>query len=243
MDPAFNFSLRRDRLYEQVADRLQELIVDESLRPGDRLPSERDLAERLAVSRTVIREAIRVLGVRGLVEVKPGSGTYVQELSLSDAAAPIGLLLNMRHSPDRYNSLYEVRRTLEVEIAGLAAERATDEDIEAMEAALKRMVECTGDAEQFTHCDLGFHAALAAATQNDLYSVLLTPITDLLLEFRLTAYRYDPQGSVEGALTHHPEIMERVKARDAEGARQAMRDHLRQAEGLMEDARKHAEGS
>lgn len=243
MKTTFDFPLRRDRLHEQVADRIQGLIIDESLRPGDKLPSERDLAERLDVSRTVIREAIRVLSVRGLAKVKPGSGTYIQELSPNDAAAPIGLFLDLRQAPDRYNNLHEVRRTLEVEMAGLAAERATDEDIAALEAAVKGITAHAEDAEQFSHYDLAFHSALAAATHNDLYSVLLAPITDLLLEFRLTAYHHDAQGSIEGAITYHCRILSRIKARDAQGARQAMRDHLDQGQTLMEAARKQAETS
>lgn len=240
MDTTFDFPIRRDRLHEQVADQIQGLIIDESLRPGDKLPSERDLAERMRVSRTVIREAVRVLSAQGLVEARPGSGTFVRELSPNDAAAPIGLLLNLRQVPDRYKNLNEIRRTLEVEIAGLAAERATDEDIAGMEAAVEGIAAHAGDAEQFTQYDLAFHAALATATHNELYSVLLTPITDLLLEFRLTAYRYDAQGSIEGALTYHRRILDRVKARDPEGARQAMRDHLHQARTLMEAAHKQA---
>ena len=76
----FDFSLRRDKLYQQVADRIQQLIAEDALRPGDKLPGERELAERMGVSRTVVREAIRALSVRGLVKVKPGCGTYVQEV-------------------------------------------------------------------------------------------------------------------------------------------------------------------
>jgi len=237
MPTTFDFPIHRDSLHEQVADRIQGLIVDESLHPGDRLPGERDLAERVGVSRTVIREAIHVLRVRGLVEVRPGSGTYIRELSPNDAAAPIGLLLKLRQVSDRYDDLHEIRRTLEVDIAGLAAERATEKDIAALEEAIKGMAAHPEHADQFTRCDLAFHEALAAATHNDLYTVLLTPITDLLLEFRLTAYTHDPQGSIEGALTYHRRILSQIKNRDPQGARQAMRDHLRQASSLMEAAR------
>jgi GntR family transcriptional repressor for pyruvate dehydrogenase complex len=240
---ALDFPIRRDRLHEQVAKQIQGLIIDESLHPGDKLPSERNFAERLGVSRTVIREAIRVLSAQGLAEARPGSGTYIRELSPNDAAAPIELLLNLRQAPDRYDDLHEVRRTLEVEIAGLAAERATDEDYAALEGAIEEIATHMGDPKHFVQYDLAFHSALAAATHNDLYSVLLAPITGLLLEFRLTAYHYNAQSSIEGALTHHRRILSRVKAHDPEGARQAMRDHLHQARSLMEAARKRAETS
>ena len=240
MDATFEFPIRRDTLHEQVADRIQGLIIDRSLRIGDRLPGERNLAEQVGVSRTVIREAIHVLRGRGLVEVRPGSGSYIRRLSPNDAAAPIGLLLKLRHVSDRYDDLHEIRGTLEVDIAGLAAKRATDEDIAALEAAIEGMAAHPEHAHQFTRYDLAFHAALAAATHNDLYSVLLTPITDLLLEFRLTAYRHDADGSVEGALTYHRQILSMIKARDPKGARQAMREHLHQAWSLMEAAHQEA---
>lgn len=233
MDSTFDVPLRRDRLHQQVADRIQDLIVNESLRPGDRLPSERDLAERLGVSRTVIREAIRVLGAQGLVDVRPGSGSYVQEPSADDAAASIERLLRLRQAPGRYEALGEVRRTLEIEIAGLAARRATEMDVASLEGALAEMAAHAGDAEQFTRQDLAFHAALVGATHNELYGVLLIPITDLLLDFRLAAYRYDARSAIEDGLAFHREILDHVRARDSEGARRAMRQHLGQAERLI----------
>jgi GntR family transcriptional repressor for pyruvate dehydrogenase complex len=88
---------------------------------------------------------------------------------------------------------------------------------------------------------MGFHAALAVATHNDLYSVLLAPIADLSLEFRRAAYQYDSRGSMDGALKYHREILDRVKTRDPEGARQAMRDHLDQAKQLIREAYENKE--
>lgn len=231
----FSFPLYRNRLYEQVADQIQELIVAESLRPGDKLPCERDLAERLGVSRTVIREAIRVLCVRGLVKVKPGCGTYVQQPTPRDMAAPIGLLLKLRQCPDTLNDLYEVRCLLEVECAGLAAERATDKDHAALEAAIAGMEMHVADAEKAAQSDWAFHSALADATHNDLFSVLLGVLGDLWLEVARLASQ-TPE-SAKGAARSHRKILQRIKERDAEGARQAMRDHLRRSRTLAEAAR------
>jgi GntR family transcriptional repressor for pyruvate dehydrogenase complex len=241
MGDAFDFSPKRDLLYEQVADRIQDMIVQEALRPDDRLPGERELAERMGVSRSVIREAMRVLKVRGLIEVRPGSGTYVQELNLDDVSAPLGLLLSMRQMPERYSNLLEVRCTLEVAIAGLAAQRATEKDIAAMEAAIAASEANVDDGEQFIRHDLAFHAALAVATHNELYSVLLAPIADLSFEFRMTTYRYDAQSTIEGARIHHCRILDQVKAQSPEGTRQAMRAHLDQAEALIRAAHVHVE--
>ncbi len=231
----FDFPLQRNKLYEQVADQIQELIVAESLRPGDKLPCERDLAQRLGVSRTVIREAIRVLCVRGLVTVKAGCGTYVRRPTPKDITAPIGLLLKLRQCPNTLNDLYEARCILEVECAGLAAERATDEDCAALEAALEAMKAHIADAEAFIHHDWMFHSALADATHNELFSVLLGVIGDLWREAALLTYQ--APGAAESGLKYHRKILQRIRARDAEGARRAMHEHIRRSRSLAEAAR------
>ncbi|NLE45730.1 MAG: FadR family transcriptional regulator [Chloroflexi bacterium] len=224
MTDMFDFHLQRDRLYEQVADQILELISCESLRPGDKLPGERELAEKLEVSRTVIREAIRSLHVRGVVKVKPGCGTYVQALSGTDAAASLHLMLKLRQSRDTIDDLYEIRKMIEVEIAGLAAERATPEDLAALDATVEGMVASMDDPAEFTQHDMSFHATLAAATHNELFSVLLSPISNL----RLDAIRTSLQAprAAEDGLHHHRSILARVKEGDPTGARQAMCDHI-----------------
>ena len=232
----FDLDLRRDKLHEQVADRVQELIVAQSLRPGDKLPSERELAEQLGISRTVVREAIRTLCERGLVEVKPGCGTYVQALNPKDAVASIELLLKSRQSVECLDNLYEIRRMIEIEVAGLAAERATEGDVAALEAAIEGMTANVGDPDGFTECDLAFHGALAAATHNDLFSALLSPISNLWLEVILISYH--APGAPEAGITHHVGILNRVKERDAEQARQAMRAHILESQNLVEAVRK-----
>ena len=235
MGKKFDFDLCYDKLYKQVADQIQELIVSEALRPGDKLPGERELAEQLGVSRTVVREAIRLLSVRGLVEVKPGCGTYVREPSPRDAAAPIELLLKLRQCPNFLDNLYEVRHMIEVEVAGLAAERATGEDFAAMEAAIEGMRAHVGDADRFVHHDLVFHSALADATHNDLFSILLNAISDLWSKGAMLAYQ--APSAAEDSLAHHCNVLQHVKAQDQEKARQAMREHIRQSQSLVEAVR------
>jgi GntR family transcriptional repressor for pyruvate dehydrogenase complex len=227
-----DITIRKDRLYEQVADQIEERIISEALRPGDRLPSERSLAESLGVSRPVIREAITVLISRGLVEVRPGSGSYIKEMSSESASKPIERYLRVKDKLGSFSDLHDIRRALEVDIAGLAAERATDEDIQKLEAAFADQQKWAHDPQRFTKADFDFHTALAAATQNELYGILLAPITDLMLEFRLVAYDTDPQASIEGALIHHHHLIETIKNRDPEKARAAMLAHLKQAETL-----------
>lgn len=225
MGNKLDLCLSHDKLYKQVADQIEGLIVGESLCPGDRLPSERQLAEQLGISRTVVREAIRLLSVRGLVEVKPGCGTFIREPSPKDAAAPLALLLKLRQCPDLLDNVYEVRHMVEVKVAGLAAERATDEDHGLMEAAIEEMAAHIDDPGEYIAHDLAFHSALAAATQNDLFSVLLNAISSFWSEAASLAYQ--APSAAEDSLTHHRDILRCVKARDAEGASQAMCEHVR----------------
>lgn len=233
MSPIQNISFERNNLSSQVADKIEGLIVSKSLLPGERLPSERELGERMDVSRTVIREATRILTVRGLVDVKPGSGTYIQKVDSSIASASIGRYLKSQNHAKAFQDLCEVRFALEIEIAGIAAENATDEDIQSMEEAIEKMAKCTDDPEQFTRNDQHFHSALVVATKNPLFSMLIAPILDLLLDFRMTEYQFDPKESVKGGLIHHRLILERIRYRDKEGARMAMRNHLIQAQDIF----------
>jgi GntR family transcriptional repressor for pyruvate dehydrogenase complex len=219
-----------------VADQLQELIVAESLLPGDKLPGERELAEQMGVSRSVIREAIRVLSDRGLVRVKSGCGTYVQQFSHKDAAASIELFLKLKHSPRALKDVYEVRRMIEVEAAGLAAERASPEDLRAMGDAVAGMAAHQGDVEAYTRHDVAFHSAVAAATHNDLLAVLLIPFTELLAKMVRTSL--DATGAAEDGLAHHRSILKALQTKDRKEARQAMLRHIERAQELVESAQR-----
>jgi len=241
MEDAFDFDLRRDLLSGQIVERLQKLIASESLCPGDRLPSERQLAEQLGVSRSVIREAMGVLKARGILEARPGNGTYIRKPTVGDGLAFLGSLLSLQQLSDRYEDLKEVRRTMVVEIAGLAAERAEPEDIADIEVALAKIERHAQDVNQLTRDELAFHSALGAATHNEVYEVLVLLITNLLFEFHLTACRCNPRDVLESALHHHPLILECIKAKDPVGARRIMKRHLRSAELLIEAAQNKGE--
>jgi len=239
VEEIFGLSIHRDQLYKQVADQIQELIVTESLRPGDKLPSERELAERLGISRTVVREAIRTLSVRGLVRVKPGCGTYIQELSPKHAMAPIELLFKLRQTAGSLENLYEVRRTLEVEIAGLAAERAQEQDLAALEATIDGMVASAADSEKSAEYDLAFHTALAAAAHNDLFSILLGLTANLWRDVIRLSHQV-PRATEDGVY-HHRNILKWVRKRDPQRAREAMLAHIRHSQWQVETASKQTE--
>ena len=218
-------------LFDRVADKMEAKIGGEAYKPGDRLPSERTLALGFQVSRAVIREAIRILCERGLLEARPKSGVYVKGRDDRETSVQIGRLL--RRQAHAFDELGEVRFTLEVDIAGMAAERATQEDIAALEEIVSDMDAHSKEAETFAQNDLLFHITLAKATRNRLYLSLMEPIQDLLVSYRLHSYRHRRELTIQAALHHHHLILNTVKSRDAGAARQAMREHLSEAQNIL----------
>lgn len=229
--------VRRESLSEQVAEKIQQFIIQGQLRPGDRLPPERELGEQLGVSRTVIREATKQLQERGLVKVLTGSGTFVSKIEPAAISQSIGLL--MWGHGHAFHDLLEIRKMLEVEIAGHAAERATDEDVQQLDGALEQMTAGLRDVhrdaaglEKFVQADLLFHQILARASKNSLLPLLLSPITDLLLEFSRQASSL--QGAPENAIHFHKTLVQVIRSRDRELCRAVMRDHLSNAEKFLD---------
>lgn len=234
--PGLFRALERDAtLSARVAQEIEALIVGSRLAPGDRLLSERELGERFGVSRTVIREAVRALAAKGLLLVRTGDGTYVQDRSQASAAEALGRLLRLAglSSPGRAHAIYEVRRPLEIEIAGLAAARATAEDL----AALARFVAAARaerDQAAYVSADVQFHLALAAATRNQLFPALLDSVSGLMNAIRELGIAVD--GSREEGCRHHQLILERVAAHDEAGARRAMAAHMDDSERILDEA-------
>lgn len=219
-----------DRLSVRVADRIEKMLASRYLQVGDRLPSERRLSEDLGVSRTVVREATRILAARGLLEMRVGSGTYVTAPQARHANDSLRRVITHSRTVDGFEPIAEVRFALEVEIAGLAALRRTQRDLEAMEQAILAMEAASGEPRTFAEQDMAFHNALAAATRNELFSTLLNSVSHLLIEFRIHDYRIDSREAVEAGLKHHRAILAAVAAGDEGRAREAMRSHL--AQGL-----------
>ncbi len=228
--------VRRERLSEQVAEQIQRIIQDK-LKEGDRLPPERDLAEKFGVSRVVIREATKVLQERGLVKVLTGSGTYVTRVEPQVVSQSIGLFV--RGNKPSFRDLLEIRRMLEVEIAGLAADRANEDDIHQLEVMVNEMQAVLPDIcsskdkmEEFVKADLCFHQNLAKASHNFLLPTLLSPITDLLLEFSRRASSFP--GAPERATSFHQTILVCIRSKDEKKARDVMRSHLSSTEEFLD---------
>jgi GntR family transcriptional regulator, transcriptional repressor for pyruvate dehydrogenase complex len=208
------------------------MVVSSGLRPGERLPPERELVGRLGVSRTVVREALNLLEARGLISIEHGRGAVVSGGSTRAVRDTLGLLLRVR--PKALWELLEIREILEVEISGLAAERAREDDVREMRGQLDRMGSLIDAPEGYVDADVEFHALLARSTGNEVLLTMLDPIVELLRASReVSASR---PGSARRALREHEEILHCVEAGDAGGARERMRVHLANTAGDIEAA-------
>jgi len=230
-------SVQRDpNLAEQVTRQIESLIVANNLQPGDRLPPERELAQQFGVSRTVVRQAIHSLVAKSLLATQPGGGTVVCRPAAAAVAQSLHLFLRSSQAHLDYGKVHEVRRLLEVEIAGLAAIRRNEEDIARLEANLSAAVKSipTEDPEQFAQIDIAFHAALAQATHNQLFELLLDSLAEIMIEVRRSGFAVPDTPA--RALRIHQAIYAQVRAGNAEGARYAMQEHLLEAEETQRQA-------
>lgn len=214
------------RLSDKVEDSMVQTILSRGLKPGDRLPSERELGDQFGVSRTVIREAVRSLAAKGLIEVRTGSGLRVARLDPSTVSQSMNFLLRGNGGLD-YEKVHEVRSMLEEHVAGLAAERARDEDIERLRAICDHMAAVLDDPEAASRADVEFHRAIAQMTYNELYTILIDTIGDVMLEVRRQTMNMP--GRASNALRAHRRILSKIAARDPAGARKAMKAHLDEA--------------
>jgi DNA-binding FadR family transcriptional regulator len=210
------------RLYEEIANDLGSGISEGRLKPDDFLPTEQALSERYRASRTAIREALRVLSARGMVEVIHGRGTKVLPRHRWQLLDQLVRLVREDIEVDR--SLFELRRILEIESAGLAAERATAVQLRGLREAIKAGWKCTEQPEEWTTHDSTFHHLLAEASGNLLLPQVMESVAMLVRAAALSTAR-DPGATVR-AMEKHEAILAKVEARDPAGARDAMRRHL-----------------
>lgn len=225
--------IRSSKVYEQITEQIEQLILSGKLRSGDRLPTERELAEQFQASRTAVREAMKTLAQKGLVDMRPGRGTIVIDGTSQAMRHSLGLMMKVGHAGGAEN-LVEVREILEPEIAALAAARATEEHIAALQEAVEIMDASLDAADTFIDADNDFHRALAKATQNALILSFVDSIVDLLSEQRKNIFSVSG-GSSRGQM-HHKLLLAAIRSHDSEAARVAMRAHLQQVRADVEKA-------
>lgn len=216
-------------LKERVMRQLTGLIERGALNPGDQLPSERELSEELQVSRGTVREAVQFLQALGLVEIRHGSGTFVRLTTDPGELREEWREWTIRHAK-RVHDLLEIRKGLEPFAAELAAQRAGDQDLAAMEEALAQMQRATDspDVTALVQADLAFHHALCAGAGNAALSEFADALGEQLVPERGTIWNLP--GRPARSLVEHRAICDAVCAGDAEGARRAVLEHLTSVE-------------
>jgi len=226
MPPVFK-PIRPKKLSEEIVSQIKNLIGNGDLKPGERIPSERELAAFLGVSRPSVREAIMVLEAMGFLESRQGGGTYVRSLTERSMADPLASMVE-RRDPRMLHALTEVRMGLETWSAYLAAKRAEDSEIARMRELYEVMEEQAESGGWDPKIDAEFHLTITAATHNTLQVHVLDTIQTLFqttIMITLGEF-YTKEGYIELLLNHHREILEAIAARDPERARQKMLEHL-----------------
>jgi DNA-binding FadR family transcriptional regulator len=221
-------TVERKRLSEIVAEDIEEAIITGTFGVGSQLPSEQDLANQFGVSRNVVREAFKFLKERGLIQIRNGSGAYVNQPSTEPTSDALGRYIRFIGAHESIADLYEVRRILEGWNARLAAERADEADLATLADCLKRMEAHAGSLEKWAGADLAFHLAVARATHNTFLGALLEPLVGQLRG--VIAEGYTVPGAVERGLQSHRNWFQCIQSRDAEGAYQAVIEHLNDSE-------------
>lgn len=220
--------VRRPKVYEEVAKQLERLI-QEKLIPGDKLPSERELAETLQVSRSSIRDAIRGLELMGLVEPRQGAGTIVRERSADSPISPFSTALKRRR--ELVTELLDFRKMLEPPLASRAATHASPDEISEMEDILRRQEEKLALGEPAIAEDTEFHYSIALASGNSVVLKVIDILMDLLRDTRERSLQVaDRQRK---SIAGHQRILSAIKRRDAEAAKSAMRRHIEDVEEIV----------
>jgi GntR family transcriptional repressor for pyruvate dehydrogenase complex len=210
----------RRRLYEQLADRLLDYVEVTGLTVGDRLPSERELADALQVSRASVRQATVALEVRGTLEVRHGDGIYLR--SMPDDPGHLMELMTRRH---RLPEILEAREALETQLAALAAARRTDADIGVMVKALDAMAADVASGGLGEEGDRLFHETVTAAARSPLLADFMAALAAPIAETRRSSL--GEPGRPPRSLQAHRRILEAIRRGDGPGARQAMRRHVK----------------
>jgi GntR family transcriptional repressor for pyruvate dehydrogenase complex len=217
---------------EEIALQLRGMIQRGELRPGDRLPPERDLAKILGVSRPTLRAGISSLAAIGIIRSRPGAGTFMVEAEDSPSldSGPLRMMASLHGFTSA--EMFEARRSLEMAIAGLAAERATGEQLAAMAEEITEMYASLDEPEQFLAHDMRFHQTVAAASGNRILTSLMNMVATILFEVRRKTV--NRAKDLKESAEMHRNVYRAIRDRDPDRARNEMRDHLVRAQKAQE---------
>lgn len=217
---------------QRAIDQIKAMIADGLLGPGQRLPTERDLAVQLGVSRSSMREAVRALTFMGVLEARHGSGVYVTQLAAGDLLESFGVVADLSRGPQMVE-LLEVRKVLESTAAALAAARIDATQLAVVERHLKAM-DNTDDAEEILAQDVAFHRAINEAAGNDTMAAVLDGLSSRTFRTRVRR-GYQEEGAIERTRREHARIHRALVARDPEAARVAAAAHVGEVEQWLRE--------
>jgi DNA-binding FadR family transcriptional regulator len=234
MEPLFR-AAKQNRIFQDVVDQIQDAIIDGQLKTGDRLPAERQLQKMMKTSRSTLREALRVLEQKGLIEIKlgMGGGAVVRTVSTEQVTESLDLLIRSRRVS--LNHLAEFREGAEGDVVALATKRAKRTDIDRLQALLERAHACT-DRRKFLEADRDLHLAVVGITRNPIYISILKTVHENIHRY---FDRFLPMNEKEMAENYRDleNIVGAMAGRDAERARDLARNHIRRFNGYMKAKR------
>ena len=218
--------VRKETVTEKIVTQIRNLIQNGELSAGSKLPSERQLAKLLQVGRPSLREALKGLSLLGILEHRPGEGTFVTDADDERAFEPINIYLSLQKGT--LQDIIEARQYLDIAAVGLAAERRTSDDLKEMSAALQAMQASLDNREDFFDHDLAFHQSYCKATKNKIIENLLIKIYRLYAEIRDLIYSHAKKVRADLVYDyeHHNHLFKLIESQDIEGARTSMSDYL-----------------
>jgi len=219
-------SIKIKRITEEIVSQIREQIARGELQAGDRLPSERDMAHQLGVSRPTVREALQVLEHTGFVEILQGSGTYIKDISRQSLSDPLQILI--QGSDQRYKEVYEFRNAIEVWAVGLAAQRIEPEELKRLEEIITTMKEKCALKKPVDELDANFHLTIARACHNSIYFHVASTILHLYTQVAHISHKelFLSDHDQAELLADHEAIFKAIKDRDANRAKALMQHHL-----------------
>jgi len=213
-------------LSQKIERNIERAIREKKLPIGSKLPSERELCEMFAVSRTALREALRRLSARGLIEIRKGSGMIVKKINMQDAIDSLNLYYDLKFDMNLISQIIEVRMAFEPEIAKMAAMNRTEDDLKNLNKNLVEFAACDLDNTQLeSDLDNKFHLTVARSTGNPFVIVTMEPVHNLLPRMRNFIYA-SVEGEKEITLGYHKEIVNAIRERDADRAYEKMQAHI-----------------
>ena len=237
----------KELLSKKVAIAIESAINSQRLLAGEKLPTEFELCEQFGVSRTALREALRMLSAKGLISIEKGRGIFVKKISSDSVTDPMHNYLKLRMGASYVLEVIEARKVIEPEIARVAAQKRSDEDIEIMQKDIEAMQTFDGSPEGLAKYDMDFHLTIAKATRSDLLHLMLKPVFKLMPEIKSMIISDVPEAR-DSAIIWHKKILNAIIEKDSDQAYEVMKQHLTLAvehaekmlrvEGLINGAQK-----